>query len=138
MHKVEIGKGERLAQGNDIAILSVGPIAYEVSLAIEKAKEHGISVAHYDMVYIKPIDENLMNEVASLNCPIITVEDGVIDGGFGSAVLEWLNDNNHYTKVKRIGVPDKFIHQGTVKQQYQICGMDSESIYNTILSLTAN
>jgi 1-deoxy-D-xylulose-5-phosphate synthase len=138
MHKVEIGKGERLAQGNDIAILSVGPIAYEVSLAIEKAKENGISVAHYDMVYIKPIDGNLMNEVASLNCPIITVEDGVIDGGFGSAVLEWLNDNNHYTKVKRIGVPDKFIHQGTVKQQYQICGMDSESIYNTILSLTAN
>lgn len=133
--QIQIGKGRCLTHGNDIAIFSIGPIAHEVQQAIHKAQSDGISVAHYDMIFLKPIDEQILLEVAQKNCPIITVEDGSITGGLGAAVTEWLNDHNINRTIKRIGIPDKFIYHGSVAQLYNICQMDSEAIYQAILKL---
>lgn len=135
MRAVEIGVGEKLRDGKDIAILSLGPIADNVERAIAKAEAEGISVAHYDMVFLKPIDHAILREVADKDCPIITVEDGVVAGGLGSAVVEWLSANGYSRPLMRIGVPDKFIAQGSVSELYKLCGMDNESIYDTIVSL---
>ncbi len=135
MKCIEIGKGERLSVGTDVAILSIGPICDNVKNAVKKAEAEGVSVAHYDMMFLKPIDNVILKEVAELKCPVITVEDGVISGGLGSAVMEWMNDNNYPSIVKRIGIPDKFIAQGTVAQLYHQCGMDEDAIYNAIISI---
>ena len=135
MKRIEIGKGERLSSGTDVAVLSIGPIAESVKNAVKKAVSEGVSVAHYDMIFLKPLDNEILKEVAELGCPIITVEDGVISGGLGSAVMEWMNDNGYISVVKRIGVPDKFVAQGTVAQLYRLCGMDEDAIYNAILTV---
>ena len=133
---LEIGRGRKLSSGTDIAILSIGPIGNTVSKAIDKAAEQGISVAHYDMIFLKPIDENLLEEVCQHHSQIITVEDGTIVGGLGSAVVEWINDHGYSTHVKRLGIPDKFISQGTVKQLHSICGIGYDEILQSILDLS--
>ena len=102
----------------------------------DKAAEQGISVAHYDMIFLKPIDENLLEEVCQHHSQIITVEDGTIVGGLGSAVVEWINDHGYSTHVKRLGIPDKFISQGTVKQLHSICGIGYDEILQSILDLS--
>jgi 1-deoxy-D-xylulose-5-phosphate synthase len=135
MKRIEIGKGEQLSSGTDVAVLSIGPIAENVKNAVKKAVSEGVSVAHYDMIFLKPLDNEILKEVAELRCPIITVEDGVISGGLGSAVMEWMNDNGYISVVRRIGVPDKFVAQGTVAQLYRLCGMDEDAIYNAILTV---
>jgi 1-deoxy-D-xylulose-5-phosphate synthase len=135
MKRIEIGKGVQLSSGTDVAVLSIGPIAENVKNAVKKAVSEGVSVAHYDMIFLKPLDNEILKEVAELRCPIITVEDGVISGGLGSAVMEWMNDNGYISVVKRIGVPDKFVAQGTVAQLYRLCGMDEDAIYNAILTV---
>ena len=120
-------------------MLTIGPIGVEASKAIAIAEMkaanegHNISVAHYDMLFLKPIDEHLLHEVAKRYEHIITVEDGVINGGMGSAVLEFLSDHGYDTKVKRIGMPDSFVTHGTVSQLRKLCGMDAESIADAIL-----
>ena len=135
MHAVKIGQGERLVDGSDVVVLSIGTIANEVEKAIERAqKENNISVAHYDMVFLKPIDEDILAEVLAKNAPIITVEDGTIKGGLASAVMEWLNEQGASLNVYPIGIPDDFVPQGTVPELYRYCGMDSESIYQTIVN----
>lgn len=134
MKPVAIGRGEKITDGEDVAVLSIGPIAEEVSVAIDKAKQIGdISVAHYDMVFLKPIDEQLLEEVAQKRCPIVTVEDGTLTGGLASAVVEWLNNHGYNTKVYPIGIPDRFVTQGTVPELYRCCGMDSDNISETII-----
>lgn len=135
MKRIAIGKGERLSAGTDVAVLSIGPIAEDVKNAVKKAVAEGISVAHYDMMFLKPLDNEILKEVAELKCPIITVEDGVINGGLGSAVMEWLNDKGCLSVVKRIGVPDKFVAQGSVAQLYHQCEMDEDAIYNAIVAV---
>ena len=147
--EITVGKGRKLCDGKDIAILSLGPIGTEVSKAImiaemksanEKfdnpdasAQGGKLSVAHYDMRFLKPIDEEILHEVGSQFKHIITVEDGVIKGGLGSAVLEFMSDNGYDVNVKRIGIPDIFVEHGKVSELYQIVGMDAESIANEIL-----
>ena len=107
MTSVKIGQGERLVDGSDVVVLSIGTIANEVEKAIERAqKENNISVAHYDMVFLKPIDEDILAEVLAKNAPIITVEDGTIKGGLASAVMEWLNEQGASLNVYPIGIPD--------------------------------
>ena len=135
MSEIQIGKGEKLVEGVDIAVLSVGPIAFEVAKAIERTQQNGVSVAHYDMIFVKPLDEEILREVADKNCPIITVEDAAIAGGFGSAVIEWMNINGYSRVVRRIGVPDEFVAQGTPTELYHQCRMDADAIYETIVSL---
>lgn len=87
-----------------------------------------ISVAHYDMIYLKPLDEELLHEVGKKFRKIITVENGVINGGFGSAVLEFMADNGYTPQIRRIGIPDRFIEHGTIPELYRLCGMDAEGI----------
>lgn len=134
MQEIQIGKGEKLADGSDVAILSLGPIADEVTEAIERAKADGISVAHYDMRFLQPLDTSIVESVAGSGMPIITVEDASVKGGLGSAVIEWLSDNGMTANVTRIGTPHgQFVTQGTVKQLRALCKMDSDAIYNAIV-----
>lgn len=135
MERIEIGRGEKITSGTDVIVLSLGPIASEVSKAIEKAHEAGISVTHYDMMFLKPIDEAILQEVGQSGLPVITVEDGTIKGGLGSTVIEWLNDHGYTTPVRRIGIPDKFVTHGTIPQLRALCGMDADAIYNAIVEL---
>lgn len=137
---VVIGSGERLKDGADLAILTVGPVADDALRAIKRAEsETGMSIALYDMRFVKPLDTSLLTEVLGKQCPVITIEDGTVNGGFGSAVLEWMSENLDRAGVKaippltRLGVPDRFIPQGTPDQLHKLCGFDEESIYNTIL-----
>ena len=128
-----IGKGRKLRDGKDLAVLSIGPIGNEVAKAIDRAEAEGRSVAHYDMIYLKPLDETLLHEIGQAYSRIITVENGVVRGGFGSAVLEFMADNGYTPRVERIGVPDRFIEQGSIPELYKLCGMDAESIYRCIM-----
>lgn len=134
MKELTIGKGEKLADGDDVAVLTIGPMASKAAAAINRAAEEGISVSHYDMIFLKPIDTEILKEVAEKNCQIITVEDGIKDGGLGSAVTEWLNDNGYDRKVTRIGVPDKFVPHGKVPELMKLCGMDEDAIYEAIVN----
>lgn len=132
MKALPVGKGEQLSDGTDVAILTIGPIASEATAAIERASAEGISVAHYDMIFLKPIDESILRKVAESGMPIITVEDASIKGGLGSAVIEWLSDNGFSNKVTRIGIPDQFVPQGSISQLRRLAQMDAEAIYTAI------
>jgi len=127
------GKGRKLREGDDIAILSIGAIGNEVRKAIDMIKDNSLSVAHYDMIYLKPIDEEILHEVGQRFKKIITVENGIRSGGLGSVVAEFMTENDYTPKIKRIGVPDKFIEHGTIKELFKICGMDAESIFEEII-----
>ena len=137
MTEMEIGKGRKLTDGADVALLTLGPISYDAAKAAEMAREKGVSVAHYDMIFLKPLDEDLLREVAEKNCPIVTVEDASVNGGLGSAVIEWLNDNCYSRKVVRLGIPDRFIAQGTPAELHKLCGFDADSIAETLFRVTA-
>lgn len=137
MQILPIGKGRKLREGNDIAVLSLGPIGNEAIKAINQVEPDGISVAHYDMIYLKPLDEALLHEVGRKFKRIITIENGVIAGGLGSAVLEFMADHGYTPFVKRIGVPDQFIEHGSIPELYKLCGMDADSIAGIIRQLHA-
>lgn len=124
-----VGKGRKLREGSDVAVLSIGPIGNEVRKAIEMMVDDHPSVAHYDMIYLKPIDEDLLHEVGRRFTRIITVENGIRNGGLGSAVAEFMMENGYTPRIKRIGVPDRFVEHGTMQELFEICGMDAKSIY---------
>ena len=140
MEIIEIGKGRKLKDGKDLAILSIGPIGNAVSAAISEIEKEGFSIGQYDMIFLKPIDGEILKEVASTYNRIITVENGVITGGLGSAVLEYFSDNGYKDKeVMRVGLPDKFVTHGSVKDLNHLCGIDVEGITKKIHDvLTAN
>ncbi|MCD8393259.1 MAG: 1-deoxy-D-xylulose-5-phosphate synthase [Bacteroidales bacterium] len=133
MHSLPIGKGEKLTDGTDVMVISVGTMAYEVAQAIEKAKEQGVSAAHYDAIFVKPLDEEMLTEIGATRQPIVTVEDGAVTGGFGSAVMEWLQAHGYSNPVTTIGIPDNFVTHGTVAQLKKLCGMDADSIAQAII-----
>lgn len=132
---ISVGSGRRLRKGKDVAVLSIGPIGNEVERAITELEDEGkrISVAHYDMRFLKPLDEHLLNEIGHNFDRIITIEDGIRAGGFGSAVLEWMSDHGFHPSITRMGLPDYFVEQGSVQQLYELVGIDKESIKKTIL-----
>jgi len=132
--EIEIGTGRKLKDGEDVAVLSVGPIGNTVAEAIDMAeREHeGLKVAHYDMRFVKPLDETILAEAGKRFRHIITVEDGVRNGGFGSAVLEWLEDRGCETCVTRLGLPDTFVEHGTVDELRHIAGIDAGAIASAI------
>ena len=132
MKEIEIGTGRVIKEGNDIAILSIGAIGNLVTELNAGFKKENISVAHYDMRFVKPLDEKLLHTVFNKFDKIITLEDGVIQGGFGSAVLEFKEEHNYTSKVKRLGIPDEFIEHGTQRELYHICGYDTEGILKTV------
>jgi len=133
MTALPIGRGRRLREGTDAVVLSIGPMAADVARAIDRVEQiDGLSVAHYDMIFLKPIDETILREAAETGRPIVTVEDASRNGGLGSAVTCWLNEHGYRNPVTRIGIPDRFIAHGTVAQLREQCGMDPESIYRAI------
>lgn len=133
MEILPVGKGKKLKDGEKTAVLSIGPIGYIARKAIEMAENEGSPpVAHYDMIYLKPIDEGLLHDVARKYDTIITIENGVIKGGLGSAVLEFLADNGYKNSVKRLGIQDVFVEHGSIPELYKRCGLDAESIKNVL------
>lgn len=135
MKTLPSGKGERLRAGRDIAVLALGPVVYDVlDAAGRAAAEKGIEAAVYDMTFLKPLDEDILREVAALKVPVVTVEDGCAGGGLGGAVAEWMAANAPSARVVRLGIPDRFIPQATPAQQHRMCAFDPESIYSTIVN----
>ena len=130
--EIPVGKGRKMTDGTDVAVLSIGHTGNFVVKAIKILSAENISVAHYDMRFVKPIDEDILDEVASRFNAIITLEDGVIAGGFGSAVLEYFAVKGYKKSVERLGVPDRFIEHGTQPELYKECGFDVEGICMTI------
>lgn len=135
MKSIPVGQGRKLTNGNDIAILTIGHVGNFAQEAIEKLKETSASVAHYDMRFVKPLDETMLHEIASKFTQVITIEDGCVQGGFGSAVLEFFADNNYHLKVVRLGIPDKYIHHGTVDELHKECGFDADSIAKKVAEM---
>ena len=133
--EIEIGKGQELKDGSDMAILSLGPIGKEASRAIELLELEEISVAHYDMRFLKPLDNKLLKRVFSKHKKIITLEDASIVGGLGSAVIEYMNDNSYKAKVIRLGIPDRFVEHGTQEELYRECGFDAAGIVTSARNL---
>lgn len=136
--EIEIGKGRQLKDGNDLAILTLGPIGQEAGKAIEKLEKEQISVAHYDMRFLKPLDNMLLKSIFSRFDKIITVEDGTIVGGLGSAVIEYMTDNNYKAKVLRLGIPDQFVDHGSQEELYKECGYDAEGIATAARNLVVS
>ncbi|MBO4984609.1 MAG: 1-deoxy-D-xylulose-5-phosphate synthase [Bacteroides sp.] len=135
LEEIPVGKGRKLKDGKDMAIITIGPIGNTVARAIRRAEqEKGISIAHYDLRFLKPIDEDMLHEIGKNFHRIVTIEDGVKKGGMGSAVLEFMADNGYAPHIERIGLPDSFVEHGSPQELYQLCGMDEEAIYQRIVN----
>ncbi len=135
---MKIGKGNKVKSGEDIAILSIGPIGNYALKAAQQLEKEDISVALYNMRFVKPIDEMLLHEVFGKFDKVITVEDGCIQGGMGSAVLEFMADHQYQATVKRLGIPDRVIEHGTQDELYSACGYDVEGIKETVKNLNSS
>lgn len=133
--EIEIGKGRVIKQGTDIAILTIGTVGNFVNQISEKLTQQGVNFAHYDMRFVKPLDTILLHNVFKNFDKIITVEDGVIQGGFGSAVLEFMADNNYKCNVVRLGINDTFVEHGKPEELYDLCGFGSTGIYNQVIKM---
>ncbi len=136
LEAIPVGKARQVSDGSDVAVLSYGPLGNDVQTVISQLREEGnsLSVAHYDMRFCKPLDTEVLESVSQRFSRIVTVEDGQLAGGFGSAVLEWLSDNGKTTTVRRVGLPDRFIEHGTVSELRHIAGTDIESIKRAIIN----
>ena len=125
---IPVGKGRKLKEGSKLAVISIGPIGNEVERVVKEMPE----VAHYDLRFLKPIDEELLTEVGERFQKIITIEDGVRNGGMGSAVLEWMDDHGYRPEILRMGLPDHFVEHGKVEEEYQLCHLDDASLKENI------
>jgi 1-deoxy-D-xylulose-5-phosphate synthase len=134
--KIQIGKGQKLKDGKDIAILSFGHPGNFAATAIRDVRTEGINPAHYDMRFAKPIDEEMLHEVFTNYNKIVTVEDGTVVGGFGSAVLEFMNAHGYKADVKIVGIPDRLVEHGTPKQLYEEIGIDANGIAETLREMS--
>ncbi len=134
LEEIPVGKARCISEGKDVAVLSYGPLGNNVQQVINELKDEGctLSVAHYDMRFCKPLDTGLLEDISTRFSRIVTVEDAQRAGGFGSAVLEWMSDNNKAVKVQRIGLPDHFVEHGTVDELKAIAGIDNDTIKKVI------
>ena len=133
--EINIGEGRQISEGNEVAILSIGHPGNFTTKARENMEQNGYSIAHYDMRFVKPLDEKLLHQVFKKHNKVITVEDGCLQGGFGSAILEFMADYNYHAEVKRLGIPDDFIHHGTQAELWRECNYDSQAIEEAIQQL---
>jgi 1-deoxy-D-xylulose-5-phosphate synthase len=133
--EIQVGKGRKTRDGKDIAILSIGPIGNLALSACRELEKKGISAAHYDMRFVKPLDEVLLHEVFSKFDKVITVEDGCLMGGMGSAILEFMADHRYSAQVKRLGIPDQVIEHGEQAQLYAECGYDEPAMVAACLEI---
>jgi 1-deoxy-D-xylulose-5-phosphate synthase len=134
---IPVGRGRKLRDGVDLAILSIGAIGTEAAAAANDLAARGISAAHYDMRFAKPLDEVMLHEVFTKFDAIITLEDGCVTGGFGSAVLEFMGDRGYSAHVKRLGIPDRYIEHGSQKELYSECGYDAAAVVAAAEGLVA-
>lgn len=133
MEVFPIGKGRCLKKGNQLAVISIGPIGNKVADAIELLGDDKEKVAHYDLRFVKPLDTDLLNEIGDNFSKIITVEDGVLNGGVGSEILEFMSEKHYQIQVERMGIPDQFVEHGTPNELYEMLGLDAKSIYKKIV-----
>lgn len=133
MEVLPIGKGRCLKKGNQLAVISIGPIGNKVADAIELLDDDKEKVAHYDFRFVKPLDTDLLNEIGDNFSKIITVEDGVLNGGVGSEILEFMSEKHYQIQVERMGIPDQFVEHGTPNELYEMLGLDAKSIYKKIV-----
>lgn len=137
LEEIKVGTGRKLKDGDKVAILTVGPIGNDVQKVIEALPQRD-NVAHYDMRFIKPLDGDLLDEIGKKFKKVITIEDGVRNGGFGSAVLEWFNDHGYAPSVQRMGLPDEFVTHGPVDELRKIVGLDASHIKQNIEAMLAS
>ena len=135
LEEIRVGSGRVLKEGTDVAVLSLGPIGHNAADAIKEVEaEHpGRSIAHYDMRFVKPLDERLLQDIATRYKYIVTLEDGARNGGFGSAVLEWMSDHGYSPRITRLGLPDNFVEHGKVEELQRIVGIDKDGIKKTLI-----
>ena len=133
---VQVGKGRKLKDGKNLAVISLGPVGNFAARAISQLEaDFSVSIAHYDLRFLKPLDEEMLHEIGRKYQSVVTVEDGALRGGMGSAVLEFFSDNTYSPHVRRLGVEDRFIQHGPVKDLYRICGIDEAAIYTQIKNM---
>lgn len=130
--EIKIGTGRKLKEGKDIAILTIGHPGNFATQAIRELRSEGIDPAHYDMRFVKPLDEAMLHEVFSKYERVLTVEDGTVVGGFGSAILEFMQQNNYSATVKMLGIPDRYVEHGSLKELHRECGYDAQGIAETV------
>ena len=137
--EIEVGTGRKLHDGKELAVITIGPIGNDVETVIKQIETDNSNsvgkIAHYDLRFLKPLDGHLLTEVGERFKKVITVEDGVRNGGMGSAVLEWMADKGYTPMVVRLGLPDKFVEHGTVEEERRVCGIDNESLRKDIEAL---
>jgi len=135
MEEIKIGTGRKIRGGEDLAILTIGHIGnYAVEVCERLAAQH-IEVAHYDMRFVKPLDEAMLHEIFSTYKKVLTVEDGCVQGGFGSAVLEFMADHNYHADVKRLGIPDRIVEHGEQYELHREAGFDPEGIEKAVIGM---
>lgn len=136
LKEIEVGRGRKMKDGTELAVITLGPVGNDAARALARAEQDtGLSVAHYDLRFLKPLDQDMLHEIGRNFKRIVTVEDGVLMGGMGSAVLEFMSDNGYAPNVKRLGIPDCFVQHGTVQELRKICGIDETGIYNAIIQM---
>ena len=138
MKAIEVGKGRKIKDGEEVAILTIGHVGNYAVTACKALEKEGFHPAHYDLRFVKPLDENLLQEVFSNFKKIITVEDGCIQGGMGSAVAEFMIDNNYSSTIHRLGIPDRFIEHGEPMQLHKECGYDPDSIVKAVREIVGS
>lgn len=135
--RISIGEGRTLREGKDLAILSIGHIGNIAAAAVERLVDIEMDVAHYDMRFVKPLDEKLLHSIFKTHKLLITIEDGCVQGGFGSAILEFMADHGYQAQVKRLGIPDQIIEHGTQPELWAECGYDEQAIFKAALELVS-
>lgn len=135
MEEITIGTGRKIKDGEDLAILTIGHIGNYAVMACEMLAKRGIEPAHYDMRFVKPLDEEMLHEVFSKYRKVVTIEDGCIPGGFGSAILEFMADNNYSAEVRRLGIPDRIVEHGEQIELHRECGFDPDGIVRTVVEM---
>lgn len=133
--EIPVGKGRIITQGTELAIISLGPIGIKAQEAIENLQKQGHSIALYDLRFLKPLDTEMLQSIGEKFNKIITIEDGVIKGGMGSAILEFMSDHNYTPQVHRMGIPDEFVEHGTVDELYHLCKIDTQAIEKVVLDI---
>jgi 1-deoxy-D-xylulose-5-phosphate synthase len=129
---IQYGKGLQLREGKDLAVITIGAIGNTMAEAIEDV-ESGNQIAHYDLRWLKPLDEEMLHEIGKKYSTIVTAEDGILAGGMGSAVLEWMSDHNYHPQIIRLGVNDQFVEHGSTKELYHLLNLDKEGLCKSLL-----
>ena len=135
MKEIQIGTGRKLKEGKDLAILTLGHPGNFAAAAIRDLKQDGLNPGHYDMRFVKPLDEVMLHEVCQRYPKLITVEDGTVEGGFGSAILEFMARNGYKNEVKILGIPDRIVEHGTPKELQRECGYDAAAIAEAVRTM---